>query len=189
MKCLALLPMLLIIFSSISVIAYNVAYGDNWVLPKSPWGCPPKEDRPNPPAPTIDKDNDGKPDRLYIHLIDENGNDIQEWCLVIIDILVCRGQVASFDPFRRCERGLDCLCKSENPLASLHLLSSRLKLSRLRPFPPPGYARDITRLSARPFWCLSSMSVSPPSCLRWLGGTGRWPPQGRSRQSWLCRQQ
>ena len=81
MKCLALLPMLLIIFSSISVIAYNVAYGDNWVLPKSPWGCPPKEDRPNPPAPTIDKDNDGKPDRLYIHLIDENGNDIQEWCL------------------------------------------------------------------------------------------------------------
>ena len=28
-----------------------------------------------------DTNNDGKADRMYIHIIDENGNDVQEWCL------------------------------------------------------------------------------------------------------------
>jgi len=70
---------ILILFSSVSTISYDIANADDWVLPPSPWGCPVHE--PNAPAPTIDKDNDGKPDRLYIHIVDENGNDIQEWCL------------------------------------------------------------------------------------------------------------
>jgi hypothetical protein len=55
------------------------SYADNWVLPLSPWGCPASGS--NIPAPSEDKDKDGKPDRKYIHIVDKNGRDIQEWCL------------------------------------------------------------------------------------------------------------
>ena len=62
-------------------------YADILQRPLSPWSCPPTSGSGAPP-PTINKDDGeeppahvGKLDRLYIHIIDERGNDFQVWCL------------------------------------------------------------------------------------------------------------
>lgn len=47
-------------------------------IPRS-FSCPTHD--PTAPKPTIDKDGDGKLDRLYKHYQDSKGNDFEVWCL------------------------------------------------------------------------------------------------------------
>jgi hypothetical protein len=57
------------------------SFGEEIVLnPYIPWDCPPTDD-PTAPAPTIDRDGDNKTDRLYLHVMDKTGNDLEIWCL------------------------------------------------------------------------------------------------------------
>jgi|GEM_PF-4763162 len=55
------------------------AFADTRVVFHDYWNCP--TTAADAPAPSSDKDGDGKLDRKYVHIVDSNGNDFQVWCL------------------------------------------------------------------------------------------------------------
>ena len=82
MRILQLVLITLILVFSISLsLSYEAAATESIKKPSSPWGCPPLEEDETTPIPSFDKDQDGKLDRLYTHIEDNNGNDLQVWCL------------------------------------------------------------------------------------------------------------